>query len=353
MKTFYYLLLLFISISFDGFSQYFLHPSEFGNARYNAKFPKECEVYCKSYNDFETFDEWYISYKYNSDNTKLNIQETFKDDIELYDVEFDKNGKITSFFHSDSNYKELYEYDEKGRICKVDGININTNNHRQVYTYENSKTTIISTNPFYDNLKTDSTVIYYYKDRIEKDSYEYIAVLQEWKKDPLVSYVYKLDNSGRIVERQITYNNSNEADIYKYIYNEEGYSVISKGYSSINYYLKQDYIFNSKGDLVKLKRYSGFDLNNMNLLKTEDYIYTYSDPTSNEVVNASKYKVYSTNSNLVIENKTGISKNAVIYSITGQYLKTVPTQNSRVEIQLNAGIYIVTIDDCTYKLKVK
>lgn len=349
MKTFYYLLLLFTCISFDVFSQEEIsYPSVYREQCF-TKYPKAIKVHCKKYNHFSILDEWEKYYDYSKDSLNLTIKAPWGKQY----IKYNPDKTMASFSSPVNNWNDAYTYDKKGRIIKVQS---KSNNKEDIgitlYKYEGNITTRTSflwSEIYNKYLRSDSLHIIYYNDKIESVIYIYNYDNNKWEDKG--SSIYQLDNTNRIIEKVEINDKGNYIVSAKYIYTENGYIEISKYLG--NTYRKLDYTFNDQGDLICEKWYEGTDVNNLTLSSITDYTYTYPDPTSNEEIKPTDYKVYSANGNLIIENNNGSNKKASIYAITGQYLRTISVSNSRTEVPLSSGIYILVIDNQTFKARVK
>lgn len=352
MKSFYFLFVCLVCFSTSLFAQeeVFRYPLPNDGQPFNYNFTKASKVHCKKYNRFEILDEWDKYYDYSKDSLSLTVKAPWG----IQYVKYNVDGTMASFSSPVNNWNDTYTYTDDGRIAKIEGkTNKNKDSYRFIYSYDNSTITkmVYHYSEVYDKFfLTSKKVSEYDNDYIKHTEYSYNDETDKWE-HPNIS-ISKVDHQGRLIEYGWYDNKGEYSWQLRYTYTNNGYKETSKhlGYS----YVRREYVFNEQGDLIKLLWYEGANIDNLGLSTTTEYTYTYPNPTSNENIKQQNYKVYSTENGLVIENNIRDSNiKASIYAITGQLLRTISISDNRTEIPLSSGIYIVVLDNQSYKVKVK
>ena len=314
-----------------------------GHGNYNAKYPKASKVHIKRYNHYEIFNEWDTYYNYSKDSLTLIIGSgTY-----VQTAKYDSDGKMISFSSPINEWNDTYTYTDDGKILKIEGKRNTGEIYSNIfYEYTNDSATEIyyGYSEVYNKLIPFEKNIIKYTDTPQMESFRYDMETNEWQKEEIVNYT--LDYLGRITEITRFLVRTDYTSYIHYEYTDDGYIVFERRNNSkdIN---KTEYIFNDKDDIKKIKEYRYGDLYSI-----EDYTYTYLIPTANDEVKTIHPKVYSRSHNLIIENP-GTDNIISIYSITGQLLKKLSTSKNVEEIPLKAGIYIISIGNKTYKIKIK
>lgn len=353
MKSFYFLFVCLVCFSTSLFAQedVLRYPIPEGGQPFDYKYPKASKVHCKMHNYFEIIREWDKYYDYSEDSLNLTIRQPEGKQYIRYNI----NKTMVSYSNPFYNWNDTYTYTDDGKIKRIDSeSNDKKNKWYSIYEYNDNSTSIISyrySQIFDKYLPDDKEVIKYLDNKTVSYTYNYDVNSKKWIKKEFC-WVNLLDSEGKVIEFG-HYNEKNKK--YRkegnYEYTNDGYILYS--FSNGNNYSITECSFNEKGDLITDAFYHWSNDDQRYLDNIREYTYTYLEPTSNEEIRPTNYKVYSNNGYLILENNTGISKKISIYAITGQLLRTISISDNRTEIPLSSGIYIVVLDNQSYKVKVK
>ncbi|WP_418823086.1 DUF6383 domain-containing protein [Parabacteroides johnsonii] len=352
MKAFSFLLVLsWLSISLFAQEGVFRYPIPEGGQPFTWNYPKANKVHIKMHNYFKIFREWDKYYDYSEDSLNLTIREP---EGKQY-IKYNLDGTMASFSSPVNNWNDTYTYTDEGKIERIDfESNDKKTKGYSIYEYNDNYATITSYNysQIFDVfLPKHKQEIEWFENKVVEYEYDYDNKNEKWIKRELC-YVKLLDSEGKIIEHG-SYNQKNEKYQIegKYEYTDDGYIYYSF-YNGNNHSITE-YYFNENGDLVTDAFYHWSNDNQRYLDNIREYTYTYLKPTSNEEITHINYKVYPNKGSIVVENNTGVCKKASIYVITGQLLKTVSISDNRTEIPLSSGIYIVVVDNQSYKVRIK
>ena len=353
MKSFYFLFVCLVCFSTSLFAQEDIlnPPLPRGMWSFDYNYPKASKVHCKRYNHFEILQEWDKYYDYSKDSLSITIRAPWG----IQYVKYNLDGTMASYSSPINNLNDTYTYTEEGNILKIEGkTNEGNDIYYNLFNYTNSsvtRTDYTYSKVYNKFLITSREIIEYNKDFIKSTIQSYNIDTDKWENDQSYS-VSKLDAYGRVIEGG-WYDEKGEYHIdVQYSYTNKGYIEYSK--SNGHNYAIREFTFNNQDDLIKEVWYNWNEDGRKDLVSITEYTYTYPNPTSNENIKQQNYKVYSTENGLVIENNIRDSNiKASIYAITGQLLRTISISDNRTEIPLSSGIYIVVLDNQSYKVKVK
>ena len=353
MKSFYFLFVCLVYSSTSLFAQedVLRYPIPEGGQPFDYKYPKASKVHYKKHNRFNILNEWDKYYDYSKDSLSITVKAPWG----IQYVKYNLDGTMASYSSPVNNWNGTYTYTEEGNILKIESkTNEGNDSHYSLFNYANA--TVTRTNYIYSEVYnkffiTSRDIIEYNKEFIKYTTQLYNIDTNNWENEQGYN-VYKLDVYGRVIEGG-WYDEKGEYHIdVQYSYTNNGYIEYSK-FNGHNYAIRE-FTFNNQDDLIKEVWYNWNEDGRKDLVSITEYTYTYPNPTSNENIKQQNYKVYSTENGLVIENNIRDSNiKASIYAITGQLLRTISISDNRTEIPLSPGIYIVVIDNRSYKVKVK
>lgn len=352
MKSrYYFILFLFCYFSSNVFAQITIprYPSMTLGTSNDLIYPKVNKVHCKKYNHLEFLGESVWQYDYSDNFLNLTITLNNADESTIM---FNSDGTIASEKAPRSNLDATYFYTNDGRISKIESrSNDGKLFNYTLFSYNNNlitKTSYHFSNVYNKFIKIYKEVYEYHKDYNKCSLYDYNIESDEW--ELRLYFIYLLDSYGRTIEIDTYYKDGRKWIDSQYTYTDNGY--IQYQWDTNRHYSIREYTFNKNNYLTKEVWYNWYEDNRKDLLWVCEYEYS-SEITSNEKINNTIHaKVYSFKKHLIIENKVANTE-ASIYNTSGHLLKKIFSSDSRMDIPLNSGIYIVVINNQSYKVLIK
>ena len=354
MKLFFYLSLLFC-YSTCLFAQITIprYPSLTIDVDNNTfRFPQIDKIHQKRYNYFEILNERNYYYNYSKDFSSLTINNNGEDETV---VKFNSDGTIAYYSNPRYNLNEIYTYTDDGKVSKIESIsNEGKKFSYKLFRYSSSVTTLIHywySDVYNKYIEREKNIYEYHKDYNKMTRYDYNLESKEW--DLRYSIIDSLDSYNRTIERNTYYANGTKWIDAQYTYTNNGY--IEYNWDTNRPYAIREYTFDENDYPIKEVWYNWYDDGHKDLLWIEEFEYT-SSITSNDNINSTPdIKVYSLKNHLAIINDSNDThKVAYIYNISGQLISKVYLLHNTVKVPVHhSGIYIVKIDDKSYKAIVK
>ena len=353
MKLFYFLLFFMSCFSTSLIAQEEIprYPQIFEEQCY-TKYTKANQIHCKEYNHFEILGEWDKYFDYSEDSLSLKITGNYWEQS----VTFSPDKKMLSFSSPINNWYDTYTYNEDGKILRIDSKNENGEPSRYtLYDYTDlniSRDSYMFSKIYNEFIPTDKIIIRSKNaDSIEIVEYIYNVENKIWNLNH--HSIYKLDPNNRIIETGYIDQKENYILSTKYEYTNNGY--IKYTYSAGRNTYINEYTFNENDELIKDVWYYWLENGNKNLINIREYTYIYKNPTASEdILLKNSYKVFSKKSSLIIQkNNINSNKSAYIYSINGQLIKQINLSSQTTEINLSKGLYVVRIEDVSYKIRIR
>lgn len=318
-----------------------------------TKYTKASQIHCKEYNHFEILREWDKYFNYSEDSLSLKITGKYWEQF----VTFSPDKKMLSFSSPINNWYDTYTYNEDSKILRIDSKNENGELSRYtLYDYTNLN---ISINTYMFSIVYNKFIpierITIERNNNNYTKYQYLYDIENNKWTINSHDIFKLDYEDRIIESGHIDQNGDYIISDKYEYTNNGYKHYSYSYQSGDNEYINEYTFNENDELIKDVWYYWLEDGSKNLINIREYTYIYKNPTANEdILLKNRYKVFSQKSSLIIQkNNINSNKSAYIYSINGQLIKQINLSSQTTEINLSKGLYVVRIEDVSYKIRIR